>query len=84
LIEGAELVECWGEIGVIFLMSALGLELNADRLSQMGSLMVAGGALPVPERDHHPSHQQLPGQPPCPPAMSGSRPMRSDSPPATS
>jgi CPA2 family monovalent cation:H+ antiporter-2 len=47
LIEDAELVEGMGEIGVIFLMFAIGLELSADRLRQMGALMVAGGALQV-------------------------------------
>lgn len=47
LIEDMELVEGMGEIGVIFLMFAIGLELSADRLRKMGMLMIGGGAIQV-------------------------------------
>ena len=47
LINDPALVEGMGEIGVIFLMFAIGLELSADRLRSMGSLMLAGGSIQV-------------------------------------
>ncbi len=47
LIDDMELVEGMGEIGVIFLMFAIGLELSADRLRKMGALMLGGGAIQV-------------------------------------
>jgi CPA2 family monovalent cation:H+ antiporter-2 len=40
-------VEGMGEIGVILLMFAIGLELSADRLRKMGALMLGGGAIQV-------------------------------------
>ncbi|MCP4084080.1 MAG: sodium:proton exchanger, partial [Actinomycetia bacterium] len=47
LIKDMELVEGMGEVGVIFLMFAIGLELSADRLREMGALMLGGGAIQV-------------------------------------
>jgi CPA2 family monovalent cation:H+ antiporter-2 len=47
IVNDPELVDGMGEIGVIFLMFAIGLELSADRLKQMGLLMVGGGAIQV-------------------------------------
>jgi CPA2 family monovalent cation:H+ antiporter-2 len=47
VIKDPELVEGIGEIGVIFLMFAIGLELSADWLRQMGALMLGGGAIQV-------------------------------------
>ena len=45
LIDDLELVEQMGEIGVIFLMFFIGLELSEDLLKKMGSLMFGGGAI---------------------------------------
>ena len=47
VIQDMELVEGMGEIGIIFLMFAIGLELSADRLRRMGALMLGGGAIQV-------------------------------------
>jgi CPA2 family monovalent cation:H+ antiporter-2 len=47
LIDDLELVEQMGEIGVIFLMFFIGLELSGDMLKKMGALMLGGGALQV-------------------------------------
>jgi CPA2 family monovalent cation:H+ antiporter-2 len=47
LIGDLELVEQMGEIGVIFLMFFIGLELSGDMLKKMGALMLGGGALQV-------------------------------------
>ena len=46
-IGDLELVEQMGEIGVIFLMFFIGLELSGDMLKKMGALMLGGGALQV-------------------------------------
>jgi len=46
-VNDMELVEGMAEIGVIFLMFAIGLELSADRLRKMGALMLGGGAIQV-------------------------------------
>ena len=40
LVEDADLVEQAGEIGVIFLLFAIGLELSGDQLRRMGSLLL--------------------------------------------
>ena len=47
LIDDIELVEQMAEIGVIFLMFFIGLELSGESLRKMGSLMFGGGALQV-------------------------------------
>jgi CPA2 family monovalent cation:H+ antiporter-2 len=47
LIEDAELVDQMAEIGVIFLMFFIGLELSGEKLQQMGSLLFGGGAIQV-------------------------------------
>ena len=47
LIDDLELVEQMAEIGVIFLMFYIGLELSGDMLRKMGSLLFGGGALQV-------------------------------------
>jgi CPA2 family monovalent cation:H+ antiporter-2 len=47
LIEDVELVDQMAEIGVIFLMFAIGLELSGEKLRKMGSLMLGGGSLQV-------------------------------------
>jgi CPA2 family monovalent cation:H+ antiporter-2 len=47
LIEDQEVVDGMAEIGVIFLMFAIGLELSGERLRKMGALMLGGGALQV-------------------------------------
>jgi CPA2 family monovalent cation:H+ antiporter-2 len=47
LIGDVELVEQMAEIGVIFLMFFIGLELSGESLRKMGSLMFGGGALQV-------------------------------------
>lgn len=47
LVEDADLVEQAGEIGVIFLLFAIGLELSGDQLRRMGSLLLGGGTLQV-------------------------------------
>jgi CPA2 family monovalent cation:H+ antiporter-2 len=46
-IDDLELVEQMAEIGVIFLMFYIGLELSGDMLRKMGSLLFGGGALQV-------------------------------------
>jgi CPA2 family monovalent cation:H+ antiporter-2 len=47
LIEDQEVVDGMAEIGVIFLMFAIGLELSGERLRKMGALMLGGGAIQV-------------------------------------
>jgi CPA2 family monovalent cation:H+ antiporter-2 len=47
LIDDLDLVEQMAEIGVIFLMFFIGLELSGDLLRRMGGLMFGGGALQV-------------------------------------
>lgn len=47
LIDDIELVEQIAEIGVIFLMFFIGLELSGESLRRMGSLLFGGGALQV-------------------------------------
>ena len=47
LVEDPDLVEQAGEIGVIFLLFAIGLELSGDQLRRMGSLLLGGGTLQV-------------------------------------
>jgi CPA2 family monovalent cation:H+ antiporter-2 len=47
LIDDLELVEQMAEIGVIFLMFYIGLELSGEMLRKMGSLLFGGGALQV-------------------------------------
>jgi CPA2 family monovalent cation:H+ antiporter-2 len=47
LIDDLELVEQMGEIGVIFLMFFIGLELSGDLIKKLGALMLGGGALQV-------------------------------------
>ncbi|MGI9622630.1 MAG: cation:proton antiporter [Acidimicrobiales bacterium] len=47
LIDDLELVEQMAEIGVIFLMFFIGLELSGEMLRKMGSLLFGGGALQV-------------------------------------
>ena len=42
-----ELVEAMGEIGVIFLMFFIGLELGGDLLKKLGALLFGGGAIQV-------------------------------------
>jgi len=46
-IEDFELVEAMGEIGVIFLMFFIGLELGGDLLKKLGALLFGGGAIQV-------------------------------------
>lgn len=46
-IDDLVLVEQMGEIGVIFLMFFIGLELSGEMLKKMGSLLFGGGALQV-------------------------------------
>jgi CPA2 family monovalent cation:H+ antiporter-2 len=46
-IEDFELVEAMGEIGVIFLMFFIGLELGGDLLRKLGALLFGGGAIQV-------------------------------------
>lgn len=47
LIDDPDLVEQTAEIGVIFLLFGIGLELSADRLRQLGSLLLGGGGIQV-------------------------------------
>ncbi len=47
LVSDPDLIEQTAEIGVIFLLFGIGLELSADRLRQLGSLLLGGGALQV-------------------------------------
>jgi CPA2 family monovalent cation:H+ antiporter-2 len=47
LVAELDLVEQMGEIGVIFLMFFIGLELSGDLIKKMGALMIGGGALQV-------------------------------------
>jgi CPA2 family monovalent cation:H+ antiporter-2 len=47
LIEDRELVEQMAELGVVFLMFSIGLELSGDELRRSGRLLFVGGALQV-------------------------------------
>lgn len=47
LISDRDLVEQLAEIGVVFLMFSIGLELSGDMLRRTGALMFGGGALQV-------------------------------------
>jgi CPA2 family monovalent cation:H+ antiporter-2 len=47
LIDDVHLVEQMGEIGVIFLMFFIGLELGGDVLRKLGALLFGGGAIQV-------------------------------------
>jgi Kef-type K+ transport system membrane component KefB len=47
VVDDVELVEQTAEIGVIFLLFGIGLELSADRLRSLGSLLFGGGAIQV-------------------------------------
>jgi CPA2 family monovalent cation:H+ antiporter-2 len=47
IVEDVELVEQTAEIGVIFLLFGIGLELSADRLRSLGALLFGGGAVQV-------------------------------------
>ncbi|HSL59496.1 MAG TPA: cation:proton antiporter [Acidimicrobiales bacterium] len=47
LVNDVELVEQAAEIGVIFLLFGIGLELSVSELKRMGPLMLGGGALQV-------------------------------------
>jgi len=47
VVSNVELVEQTAEIGVIFLLFGIGLELSADRLRALGALLLGGGALQV-------------------------------------
>ena len=47
VVESTELVDQLAEVGVIFLLFAIGLELSGDQLKRMGPLMFGGGALQV-------------------------------------
>jgi CPA2 family monovalent cation:H+ antiporter-2 len=47
LVTDTELVEQTAEIGVIFLLFGIGLELSADRLRSLGALLFGGGAVQV-------------------------------------
>ncbi|MEA2001818.1 MAG: cation:proton antiporter [Actinomycetota bacterium] len=46
-IDDIHLVEQMGEIGIIFLMFFIGLELSGERLRKLGSMMLGGGAVQV-------------------------------------
>lgn len=46
-VSDTDLVDQMAEVGVIFLMFAIGLELGGDALKRMGWLMLGGGALQV-------------------------------------
>lgn len=46
-IDDFELVEAMGEIGVIFLMFFIGLELGGDLIKKLGALLFGGGAIQV-------------------------------------
>jgi CPA2 family monovalent cation:H+ antiporter-2 len=47
LIDDVELVEQAAEVGVIFLLFGIGLELSTGELRRMGRLMLGGGAVQV-------------------------------------
>ena len=47
VVDSTELVDQLAEVGVIFLLFAIGLELSGDQLKRMGPLMFGGGALQV-------------------------------------
>jgi CPA2 family monovalent cation:H+ antiporter-2 len=47
IVDDFELVEAMGEIGVIFLMFFIGLELGGDLLKKLGALLFGGGAIQV-------------------------------------
>jgi CPA2 family monovalent cation:H+ antiporter-2 len=47
LVSDVDLVEQAAEVGVIFLLFGIGLELSGDRLRQLGSLLLGGGAIQV-------------------------------------
>ena len=47
IADDFELVEAMGEIGVIFLMFFIGLELGGDLLQKLGALLFGGGAIQV-------------------------------------
>jgi CPA2 family monovalent cation:H+ antiporter-2 len=47
LIDDVELVEQAAEVGVIFLLFGIGLELSAGELRRMGRLMLGGGSVQV-------------------------------------
>ena len=47
IADDFELVEAMGEIGVIFLMFFIGLELGGDLLKKLGALLFGGGAIQV-------------------------------------
>jgi CPA2 family monovalent cation:H+ antiporter-2 len=47
IVDNVELVEQTAEIGVIFLLFGIGLELSADRLRSLGALLFGGGAIQV-------------------------------------
>lgn len=47
LVTDTELIEQTAEIGVIFLLFGIGLELSVDRLRSLGSLLFGGGATQV-------------------------------------
>ena len=47
IADDFELVEAMGEIGVIFLMFFIGLELGGDLLAKLGALLFGGGAIQV-------------------------------------
>lgn len=47
IVSDVDLVEQAAEVGVIFLLFGIGLELSADRLRSLGALLVGGGAMQV-------------------------------------
>ena len=47
IADDFELVEAMGEIGVIFLMFFIGLELGGDLIQKLGALLFGGGAIQV-------------------------------------
>ncbi len=47
VVDSTELVDQLAEVGVIFLLFSIGLELSGDQLKRMGPLMFGGGALQV-------------------------------------
>ncbi len=47
IVDDVELVEQTAEIGVIFLLFGIGLELSVDRLRSLGALLFGGGAIQV-------------------------------------
>jgi CPA2 family monovalent cation:H+ antiporter-2 len=46
-IDSVELVEQLGEVGIIFLMFFIGLELSGERLRKLGAMMLGGGSIQV-------------------------------------